>query len=519
MMNQSNNKILIAHAFFLNNDSKQYSDKFKPYPPLAALYAASLLRESGYDVDLFDAVLSEGIQELFAILESEPPSMLVVYEDDFNFLTKMCLSHVRDTTLRMIDSAKALNIPVIIHSSDASDNPEIYLLRGARLVIYGEGEQTLVEATEYFSKEKVREPEYIEGIYYLSNDKVKKTSERKPLRALDKLPQPAWDLVEFDQYREAWKKKHGFFSINMVTTRGCPYKCNWCAKPIWGQQYSSHSPEYVAEQLEWLVKNAAPEHIWFADDIFGLKKGWIERFSKKVDELKIQIPFMIQSRADLINEDVAASLKVAGCSEVWLGVESGSQKILDDMDKGITLSQVKNARRLLADCSIDVGFFIQLGYLGEDLLDIDSTREMLLELKPEKIGVSVSYPLPGTPFYQKVRDQMSEKSHWLESNDLDTVFQSTFSAEFYRRIREHLHQELQSEEEERKYWNTQWRQLMETAESYRNKVPESTLAPGCLASNFGSAKTSVSLDAKRVAKSLKVRSSKLGGKRIKLQVL
>ncbi|WP_444995307.1 B12-binding domain-containing radical SAM protein [Aliikangiella sp. IMCC44359] len=473
-MTSNNKNVLIAHAFFLKNDSKQYSDKFKPYPPLATLYSASLLKQKGCNISFFDAVLAEGLENFYETVIQTKPSILIIYEDDFNFLTKMCLSHVRDTTMKMIEYAKQSNITIIVHSSDASDNPDIYLSQGADFVIYGEGEETLSDIVNCCLAKNTMKPEEIKGIYYLDKKAVKKTSARKTLRSLDDLPQPAWELVDFNLYRNAWKQRHGFYSVNMVTTRGCPYKCNWCAKPIWGQQYSCHSPEYVVEQLEWLVQNAAPEHIWFADDIFGLKKGWIESFAEKITKKKIQVSFMIQSRADLINITVAQALKSAGCSEVWLGVESGSQMILDNMDKGITLSQVREARLLLAKSDVGVGFFIQLGYPGEDIEEIEKTRAMILELKPEKIGVSVSYPLPGTLFYQKVKGQLSNKTHWLESNDLDTVFHSTFNAEFYRRVRTHLHDELSSlhtENHNKKNWENKWQKLLFSAEDYRVEKP------------------------------------------------
>jgi anaerobic magnesium-protoporphyrin IX monomethyl ester cyclase len=467
-------RILIAHAFFLKNDDKQHKEKYKPYPPLAALYAAAILRDQEYQVSLFDAVLEENTDAFCRAYEEIEPSLVIFYEDDFNFLTKMCLDHVRQATLKMIARVKVDQSTVIVHSSDAVDHPDIYLSHGADYIIHGEGEHTLKALVDFcFAKSNLLKEE-IEGIYYLSRDGVKKTGQRTNVKRLDELPRPAWDLVDFEKYRAAWQSKHGYYSLNLVTTRGCPYKCNWCAKPIWGQQYSSHSPEYIADQLEWLVLNASPDHIWFADDIFGLKRGWIERFSAIVNERQIQVPFMIQSRADLIDKTVARALKVAGCDEVWLGVESGSQQVLDNMDKGITLAEIEMARLHLKDNGINVGFFIQLGYLGEDIHDIEQTREMILELRPDKIGVSVSYPLPGTLFYEKVKADIREKTNWQESNDLDTVFRSTYKADYYRLIRKHLHEELKdcAKAVKRLQWESKWQQLVLLAEQYKSSTTE-----------------------------------------------
>ncbi len=467
-------RVLIAHAFFLKNDTKQLKEKFKPYPPLAALYGASMLESRGYGVGLFDAVLSEGPGEFEAVLSREAPGVLVIYEDDFNFLTKMCLSHVREATLKMVGAAKSRGVSVIVHSSDASDNPSVYLSAGADFVVYGEGELTLAELVDHCCGDGGVLPDNIPGIFFSRNGEVRKTPARENIPRLDVLPPPAWHLVTFDRYRCAWNRKHGFFSVNMVTSRGCPYSCNWCAKPIWGRQYKAHGPGYVARQLEWLVKNVSPDHIWFADDIFGLEQGWVEAFARRVEGLEIRVPFTIQSRADLIDGNVAAALKAAGCREVWLGVESGSQAVLDKMGKGLSLSRVAGARELLAEAGIEVGFFIQLGYLGEELADIEKTRGMLIDLRPERIGVSVSYPLPGTPFFEEVKKCLAAKTHWADSNDLDTVYPATFNASFYRMVRRCLHDEFGaagngSTQLER---DQKWQRLMEASGAYRNYGPD-----------------------------------------------
>jgi anaerobic magnesium-protoporphyrin IX monomethyl ester cyclase len=465
-------KILIANAFYLANDKKQIQEKFKPYPPLATLYAISVLRANGFsDVCLFDATLSVGVSEFRDTLEELSPDILVIYEDDFNFLSKMCLNHVRESTFEMSRLAANRNISVITHSADASDNPEAYLEQNIDFVIYGEGEQTLADLLKWIGtgNENSSPPP---GTIHLSGSQVVKEPGRKNHRTLDQLGQPAWDLIDFSSYRTAWEVRHHYFSINMVTTRGCPYNCNWCSKPIWGQQYAAHSPEYIVDQVSELIRLANPDHIWFSDDIFGLKKDWVLRFSHTMRSKGIRIPFMIQSRADLIDEELAAALFNAGCDEVWLGVESGSQRILDLMNKDLSLEQVERACELLKAQGIKVGFFIQLGYPSEDIEEINKTRELIIQFKPDNIGVSVSYPLPGTPFYERVKYKLNAKTHWEESDDLDAVFNSTFQAEFYRLVRTHLHEELDASrttESKLVYnWQNAWVALMKRANKYRN---------------------------------------------------
>ena len=116
------------------------------------------------------------------------------------------------------------------------------------------------------------------------------------------MPLPAWHLVDAERYREAWTKAHGRLSWNVVTTRGCPYRCNWCAKPLFGSRYAQRSPASVAGELAALAQSVAPDHVWFADDIFGLNERWIERFAAELDARGVRIPFSMQSRVDLMTE-------------------------------------------------------------------------------------------------------------------------------------------------------------------------------------------------------------------------
>jgi anaerobic magnesium-protoporphyrin IX monomethyl ester cyclase len=230
--------------------------------------------------------------------------------------------------------------------------------------------------------------------------------------------------------------------MNMVTTRGCPYHCNWCAKPIWGQRYNLRSPENVAAELKWLKDTYHPDHIWFADDILGLKPGWMESFSAIVRDTEAFVPFKCLQRADLVSDKVAAALKDAGCKTVWIGAESGSQKILDAMEKGDKVADIYNAAHLLHVHGIEVGFFLQFGYPGEGWDDIKQTLRMVRECMPDDIGISVSYPLPGTKFFERVKLELGEKQNWVDSEDLDMLYRGPLSTEFYHLLHGRVHHEF-----------------------------------------------------------------------------
>lgn len=448
-------KALFTHSYFLRFDPKQWRQQ-TPYPPLGTLYAAAVLRAAGWDVALHDVMFATSAAGLAQPLAAHKPQLLVIYDDGFNYLTKMCLTNMREAAFEMSKMAKAAGAKVVVCSSDSTDHYEKYLDHGADAVILGEGEIGLQEFAQQVSADTT-DYHSILGLAFRENGKTIVTAKRPVIRDLDSLPAPAWDLVEIAPYQQAWKK-HGYFSINMATTRGCPYKCNWCAKPIYGNRYNSHSPAGKADELEYLVRNFGAEHIWFADDIFGLKPGWVQEFSKEIKARGLKIRFKIQSRADLLLEsDTVAALAEAGCEEVWLGAESGSQKVLDAMDKGITVEQIKESRKMLRKHKIRAAFFLQFGYLGETWEDIQATIRMLLDTMPDDIGASVSYPLPGTGFYEKVKAELGAKANWTDSDDLAMLFKNTYSPEFYKRLHRYIHKGYRlAQARERGSWKQLW---------------------------------------------------------------
>lgn len=436
--------VLLAHAFYLAHDAKQ-REKMRPYPPLGTLYAASHLRNHGYRVALFDAMFESGPEAFAAALDTHRPRFVALYEDTFHFLNKMCLTHARRAACQMSDMARSQGITVLAAGSDISDHAGPYFEHGVDYALVGEADHSLVELVDSLSGQSAQPLDTIAGLVLpdvTAPGGLRRTARREPERHPDSFPLPAWDLVNVARYRRAWQEAHGFFSLNMVTTRGCPFHCNWCAKPIWGQRYAMRSPEGVAEEMALLKRTAAPDHLWFADDIFGLQPRWVTAFAAEVEARDASIPFMIQSRVDLMTEKAVAGLARAGCVEVWLGVESGSQKILDAMDKGTKAADVPAARQRLREAGIRACFFLQFGYPGETFEDIMATVQLVRDSLPDDIGISVSYPLPGTRFHTMVAAQLSHKNHWRESADLAMMFEGTYRTPFYRKLHRVVHRDL-----------------------------------------------------------------------------
>jgi anaerobic magnesium-protoporphyrin IX monomethyl ester cyclase len=435
--------ILLTHCNHLYSDRKQVR-KMQPYPPLQTMMAAALLRQEGLDVALIDTTLTSPGEAFRSALRTHRPRLVAICDDSFNFLAKMCLERNRQLALSMAGMAREQGVPVLISSPDSADHPAGYLDQGMDFVVLGEVESTLLHAAQCLLGAEDRGSLRVAGLAFRDavTGEVRLDPPADTPRDLSTLPMAAWDLIDMAAYRRIWTDAHGFFSLNLVSSRGCPYSCNWCAKPIYGQTYRYYPPERVAGEMRYLKSEFAPDHLWFADDIFSLSGSWTEQFSEAVVKLGAQIPFKMQSRCDLMTPTTVAALKRAGCSEVWMGAESGSQRILDAMDKGIRVDEIYKAREDLKRHGIRASFFLQFGYPGESWQDIQSTIRMVRETAPDEIGVSVSYPLPGTKLYARVATELGAKQNWLDSDDMAMMFRGTFATEFYAALHDALHLEV-----------------------------------------------------------------------------
>jgi anaerobic magnesium-protoporphyrin IX monomethyl ester cyclase len=475
--------VLLTHSYHLYYDRKQ-TRKMQPYPPLGTLYAAALLRSVGVSVALFDTMLNDPEKGFEAALDQHRPRVVVVYEDNFNFLTKMCLTRMREVAYHILEVSQQTGATVVVNGSDSSDHALDYLRKGFRCVLLGEAEWTLLETVQHLLKRDDGGIAQIPGLAYLDDEtqEIARTARRPLTKDLGLLSFPARDLIDADQYRAAWKTSHGYFSMNIVASRGCPYRCNWCAKPIYGDSFALRPAWSVAEEMRRLKYDFGAEHLWFADDIFGLRARWVRELAVQVEKLHAAVPFKMQSRVDLMTTDTVRALRRAGCAEVWLGVESGSQKILDAMDKGTRVEQIPKARENLRKEGIRACYFLQFGYQGETWEDIQRTAKLVQDTRPDDIGVSVSYPLPGTKFFDRVKAQLGDKTNWSDSEDLSMMFQGAYTDEFYRALHDALHAQVDSWKSSntqviRKKENTgvspddRWKQVVQLEKSCRNTRP------------------------------------------------
>lgn len=467
--------VLLTHSYHLPYDRKQLR-KMQPYQPLGTLYAAAVLRSQDISVAVFDPMLADPVAGFPAALKKHSPKVVAIYEDDFNFLSKMCLTRMRELAWWIIDAARHYGATVIVHGSDATDRAEDYLKHGADYILLGEAETILSRLCQGLLH--TGRPGPVDGVVSLDTHSrlVVRTAPLPKAADWMEIPNPARDLIDTTPYKRAWTDAHGHFSMNVVASRGCPYRCNWCAKPISGDRFHVRPAEAVAEEILELKKVHGAEHVWFSDDVFALNHHWAEQLADEIEKRGCVLPFKIQSRADLMTEDTVHALKRAGCTEIWMGVESGSQTVLDAMDKGLLVSEVIDAHARLNKVGIRACYFLQLGYPGENWKDIQQTIALVRLARPYDIGVSVSYPLPNTPLYEKVRAELGHKQNWTDSDDLCLMFTAEYEDVFYRAVRDALHAEVDS-------WRTPdvshdevaklWQEVSELEVRCRNASPTS----------------------------------------------
>jgi anaerobic magnesium-protoporphyrin IX monomethyl ester cyclase len=425
-------RVLLTHAYFLAEDAKEQRI-MKPYPPLGLLYLSSYLRSQGFGVDIYDSTFGT-CEQLFCILDDGPPGVLGLY---VNLMT-------RANALAIIAHARAAGWLVTLGGPEPSNYAQEYLTAGAHLVVAGEGEI----AMERLCRSNFAFPAWpsIPGLMYLAEDgALADTGPAKLLTDLDAQPWPDRESIDIPRYLKVWRDHHGMGSISVITARGCPYRCNWCSHSVYGHTHRRRSPQSVVAEIEWALNRYGPEMLWMADDVFTIHHGWLAEYAAEMKRRKLRIPFECITRADRLNEKTAALLAELGCMRVWIGSESGSQRILDAMERGVTVEQVQHAVELSRRNGIQTGMFLMWGYEGEDISDIEATVEHVKKCRPDIFFTTVSYPIKGTPYFEKVKQRLVTIEPWEQSSDRSSSITGRHSRAFYKHADELLRGEMAAE--------------------------------------------------------------------------
>lgn len=414
--------VLLTHGYFLSEDEKEQKI-MRPYPPLGLLYISSFLKENGFSNQIFDSTFSTK-SDLLDLVQEVMPEVMAVYT---NLMTKL-------NVLDIIKSAKRLNpnIKIVLGGPDVTYNTLDYLKNGADYIVIGEGENTMFELVD-FLKGGERELNEISGLAYLDNlGKKVKTKPREKVREIDDLPIPNRDGIDISKYLKAWKDFHGESALNVSTQRGCPYTCKWCSTAVYGQSYRRRSPEKVVAELKEINEKYNPDTIWFVDDVFTVSHKWLDAFAIELERQNVTIKFECITRADRMSTEVIATLKRAGCFRVWIGAESGSQRIVDAMDRRVSVVQVREMIQETRKAGIEAGTFIMLGYPGETEEDINETINHLKISNPDHFTITVAYPIKGTSLYNEIENKQTVDLDWSKSTDRDRDFERTYSRKYYR---------------------------------------------------------------------------------------
>jgi anaerobic magnesium-protoporphyrin IX monomethyl ester cyclase len=412
--------ILLTHGYFLYEDPKELQI-MKPYPPLGILYICAHLRSKGLSVEVFDSTFSSR-QQLFDLLQQGPPSVVGIYA---NLMT-------RPNVVEILRVAKDAGWKTVVGGPEPSAYIDEYLEAGADVIVIGEGEVTLEELVPVLSSHSAEALRKVNGIAFRTSDgTLVRTPPRNQIRDIDAQPWPAREAIDLTRYLAVWREHHGMGSVSLITARGCPYHCRWCSHEVFGKTHRRRKPASVADELEWLIDRYQPEMAWMADDVFTIHHGWFFQYAAELKRRGLKLPFECISRADRLTPQVVDTLAEIGCFRVWIGSESGSQRILDAMERGVSVEEVRLAVAMCKSRGIKTGMFLMWGYEGEELGDIEATIEHVKRTDPDIFFTTVAYPIKGTPYFAEVADRVENLKAWNVGSDREVRIRKRHSRQFY----------------------------------------------------------------------------------------
>jgi radical SAM superfamily enzyme YgiQ (UPF0313 family) len=417
-------KVLLTHGYFIGEDPKEQAI-MRPYVPLGILYISAYLEQHGYNNEVFDSTFSS-FDLLCERLLEQRPDVIGIYT---NLMTKL---NVLRIVAYVKSHAELQHTKIVLGGPEVRNHAVKFLEHGADYVVFGEGEQTMLELVQYTGGIYPGGLTDIEGICYLDEQQqFRQNKERTKLRNIDALPFPNRTKVQLQQYFDVWENRHGASTISVSTMRGCPYSCKWCSRAVYGQSYRRRSPTRVVDEIAWIKENYAVNSIWFVDDVFTVSHEWLKKFTDEITQRNLVMPYECITRADRMNEEVILNLKKSGCFRVWIGAESGSQKIIDLMDRRVEVEQVQKMIQLARHHGLQAGTFIMVGYPGETKEDIFATVKHLKNADPDLFTITVAYPIKGTPLYAEVESRFVTNLPWESSTDRDIDFTRTYNRRYY----------------------------------------------------------------------------------------
>lgn len=388
-----------------------------PFPPLGLANIAAVLEERGYNVNIYDCeVTRTSYKDLIISIKKNLPKVIGI-----SALTAIIHRSLR---IGQILKLKFPDIPLVFGGPHVTIFPKETLRDNKFIdfVIFGEGEYSTLEMLEEVENSS---PNFskIKGLGYKENGKTIFNEQRPYVKNIDEFPLPARHLLPLNQYKTSkWvvKRPPG---TSAVVSRGCPYRCTFCSKAIWGDTVRERSPEKVIEEILDLKVNYGINDIVFADDTFTINRKRVLKICELIKKNKIEIAWSCLTRVDRVDKELLLRMRKSGCHQIGYGAESGSQKILNIMKKDITLKQARFAFRITKKAGIGTRAFIMLGLPGETRETSRKTLNFLKELDPDYANIYIYSPFPGTELFSIAKKMGKiENFNWSQFNKFSPVY-------------------------------------------------------------------------------------------------
>lgn len=417
-------KLLLTHAYFLHEDPKEL-EIMRPYVPLGILAISAYLKQKRFDCTLYDTTFSSR-PKFEAYLLEHKPTYIGIY---VNLMTKLNVLK----TIKFIRSQPEIkHMKVILGGPEVKHHAEKFIEHGADYIVVGEGEETMHDLLTTLDTPMNPFIGHVKSIVFRNAlGEITKTPERPKIRDINVLPLPDRKGMDLQPYLDAWKDNHGHSAMSINTMRGCPYTCKWCSRAVYGLSYRRRSAKLVVDEIEQMIELYDPDTLWFVDDVFTVSHKWLREFAAELKARKVYIAYECITRADRMNQEVVDLLAQTGCFRVWIGAESGSQKIIDLMDRRVEANQVQDMIRMAQEKGIEAGTFIMLGYPGEKEEDIQLTIDHLKAASPEHFTITIAYPITGTDLHTEITNKLIHPQPWESSTDRDKDFKREYPREYY----------------------------------------------------------------------------------------
>jgi anaerobic magnesium-protoporphyrin IX monomethyl ester cyclase len=446
-------KIILCHTYFLEED-EQEKQIMKPYPPLGLLYLSAYLKQHNIDVQVYDTTFSS-YPDLIDYLKKNRPDVLGIH---CNLLTKY-------NVMKLIKFCLENDIISVLGGPDASTQIKEFLNYGADIIISGEGEEPLLGVLDRLNGRSKYELEDIPNVSFKNHEgEIIQNPRQASKRSLNEYPCPDRSAIDLQKYLDTWESYHGQRSISLVTARGCAFTCKWCSHSVYGWTHRRRSPENVLDEIKEIIDQYNPTHLWYADDVFTVNKHWIKRFHQLMTADNMHLPFECIARADRMDEEMVMLLQELGCYRIWFGAESGSQRILDAMSRGVTKSEIEHATRWCQKHDIEAGVFVMFGYPGEELSDVYETIKFISELQPDKYLTTVAYPLRGTLMYDEIKNQIIHSNGWESHLQGELDIKERFTKPVY----DFAIKKLASEYRKKQLWKSKEQFLKQVYHNFRS---------------------------------------------------